>query len=300
MRIQTLLQGGMAIGLGFALTACSEPENAGNVLMRVNDQPITIYDFNVRQVSGGVPKDLSDTAQQKVLDAIVEAELMYQKGLALGLDEDPGFQRAVAMAEAKLAMLKRQEMQERVYQREIASKVQISDEQAKQYYDEHKTEITHEYHLGSLQFPEEAKARDVVERIRKGESFETLANGVAAELPGFEGSDADSLRKLWDMSYVRWRQIPPNIMKVITGMNAGDVSDPIQHEGSGYIVLKLFEKREIAEADFPSLRGELKESLRAVALKEREARFYQELRKSARIEQLAKPQLATVTAASHP
>jgi len=298
--MQTLLHGGMAVGLTLALTACNETDSAQGVLLRVNDQPITVFDFNVRQVSGGVPKDFSETSQQKVLDAIVEAELMYQKGLALGLDEDPGFQRAVAMAEAKLAMMKRQEMQERVYQREVASKVQITDEQAKEYYETHKTDITHEYHLGSLQFPEQGKAREVVKRLRKGESFETVANDIAAKIPGFDGDDPDSLRKLWDMSYVRWRQIPPAIMEVIAGMKAGDVSEPIQHDGSGYIVLKLLDKREIAEADFPSLRAELKEALRTSALKERERRFYDALRRSARIQHIAKPKPSTMTAAAHP
>lgn len=301
MRIQTLLHGGMAIGLGLALTACSEPESAQGVLMRINDQPITIYDFNLHQVSGGMPKDMSEASQQKVLDALVQAELMYQKGLALGLDDDPGFQRAVAMAEAKLAMLKRQEMQDRVYQREVAAKVQISDEAAQQHYEKHKADITHEYHLGSLQFDDEQQARAAVERIRNGETFEEVANGVAAEIPGFEGSDAEGLRKLWDMNYVRWRQIPPGIMEVIAGLKAGDVSDPIRHDGPVYVVLKLFEKREIPEADFPSMRAEVKEVLRTAALKERENRFYAALRADARIQEVAKPQaVAQLQTAAHP
>lgn len=282
------------MGLALALAACGKPTEstaakADGVLMRVNDRPITLFDFNLQQLNAGMPKDFSEESQRQVLDALVRAELMYQKGLELGLDQDPGYRNAVALAEAKLAMVKRQEMQKRVYEREITQKVEISDEQAKEYYERHQTEITHEYHLGSLQFPEEKEALAVLERIRNGESFEQVADSVTAETRGIDPSDTENLRRQWDLGHVRWRQIPENIMAVIAKLKEGDVSEPIYHEGSGYIVLKLFEKREVPEADFPSLRAEIKEILRNAALKEREENFYKELKARARIEEVAKP-----------
>ncbi len=294
------------MGLALALAACGKPAeptaaNADGVLMRVNEKPITIFDFNLQQISAGMPKDSSEASQRQVLDALVRAELMYQKGLELGLDQDPGYRNAVALAEAKLAMLTRQEMQERVYQREIAPKVEISDEQAKQYYERHRVNITHEYHLGSLQFPEEKEALAVLERIRNGESFEQVANSVMAEARGTDPSDAENLRKLWDMGFVRWRQIPENIMAVIAKLKEGDVSEPIHHEGSGYIVLTLLEKREVPEADFPNMQPEIKEILRNAALKEREESYYQALKAQARIQQVAMPpQPAGPKPAAHP
>jgi hypothetical protein len=124
--------------------ASTSPAQQIAVLAHVNDVPITEDEvqFATTNAHGQAPKA---QAFQDALDQTIAAELLYQQGIKLGLDRDRHYQSAVRGAELRLAATKRQEMMRRVYNSEVAAKVNVSAEDAKQYLGEHRDELIREY-----------------------------------------------------------------------------------------------------------------------------------------------------------
>lgn len=256
------------------------------VLIQVNGKPITQYDYNLWQLAEGRSGVLNGDEGTKLMDRLVETEVMAQKARELGLDKDPAFIRSMALAQAKILMVQRQEL-ERLLMEQESKAIAISDEQAQEYYNKHEKAIRQRYHLGSLQFPTEKEAKEVIKRIRKGESFEDVANEVVSSMPGMPPEDDP--KALWDLGFVSWTQIPPDIMDVISKLKPGQLGGPIHHEKAGYVVLKLLEVEHVEEADFPSLRIPIIQRLRDQAVKEHLDAFRRELMANAKVEKVRDP-----------
>lgn len=295
-----LLGAALAISLGVAGCGKEQKTVIGNgepldtivaegfedaALMRVNGRPVTQYDFNLWQLYTK-QKHATPESERALLDMIVETELMYQKGLELGLDKDPSYVRAFTLAAAKTKMLRLQDMQERVAKYE-ADKVTISDEQAQAYYNANEAVIRGIYHLGSLQFPNEKEAKAILKRIRKGESFEVVADSVVTNMPDY--SPNRETKEYWDIGEITWTRIPPNVMEKLAKLEVGNVSEPINVGEAGYIILKLLGKEDRADGDFPSVRGEIISILKEKVVNENMDKLRRELKDKAKIEKIASP-----------
>ena len=79
----------------------------------------------------------------------------------------------------------------------------------------------------------ESEAYSLLERIKKGESFEKLAASYSSGQNALEGG------------FLGWRtsaELPSLFAKVIDGLKVGDISDPVR-SGAGFHILKLADKR---------------------------------------------------------
>lgn len=273
------------VGSGEPLEAIVEAGLENKALLRVNERPVTQYDFNLWQLSTKQGQATPEQ-QRKLLDRIVEAELMYQRGIELGLDKDPVYVRAFALAAAKNKMLKLQQMEEMVVGHEAGS-VKIEDEQAKAYYDANEADIRSVFDFGSLQFATEKEARDALKRIRKSKSFETVADEIVATFPDYDG--VKEPREYWEMKGVSWQMIPPNVMRAVGKMKLNDVSEPIAANDQSFIILKLLAKQTVNERDFPSMRAAVISRLRDEAVVKHIETLRKELKAKAKIEKLDTP-----------
>jgi len=213
--------------------ASSAGESVG-VLVRVNGVPITEADV-LYWLRGAHGQEISEEMKASTLERLVEAELVYQQGLQLGLHRDAQYQRQVGALELGLRATQRSEMMKRVYSGEIAARVRVDDQETRAYYDANRERIAHELHLGVIQTSSRAKAEQVLEQIRQGRSFEELADATSSR-------KADRAATGWDLGRLPWSKIPLEWHETVYALEPGGVSEVFVGEQTGVVIFKLVER----------------------------------------------------------
>jgi parvulin-like peptidyl-prolyl isomerase len=251
-------------------------ETGGKVLAKVNGTPIIEEDLSFR-LAGPHGGRMAPGDQPKALEDLINEELIYQQGLKIGLDKDPGYQARIARIERQLAHVKRAEMTRRVYNTQVAAKVEITNADAKNYYDKNAHQIATDLHLGVLSFSNKEGAEETLKKIRGGAPFESIARSVM-------GSQGSAGREPWDLGFLSWDQIPVDFVDTVYQLKPGEVSEVVSSKRTGYQVFKLFGVRKNPKADFTAVSGVIMNRLRDKKVLESYEQYVTNLRKEAKIE----------------
>ncbi|MDO8723747.1 MAG: peptidyl-prolyl cis-trans isomerase, partial [Syntrophales bacterium] len=211
------------------------------------------------------------------LDDIITDELLYQQGFKLGLDKNPDYQVQIAKLERQLSDMKRSTMRRLVYNSQVASKINITDQAVKNYYDKNLSQITTEYHLGLIWINNKEQAEGILKKIQSGVAFESVARTVM-------GEKATAGRKPWDMGFRSWGEIPPAYLDTVCKLKPGEVSGILTFPQSGYPIFKLLEARKNPKADFENMSGAIMSRLRDKKVAEAYEQYVEKLKKDAKIE----------------
>jgi EpsD family peptidyl-prolyl cis-trans isomerase len=251
-------------------------ETEGKVVAKVNGTPITEEDLTywTHGIHGG--RKASEN-QQRSLDDVITEELLYQQGLKIGLDKDPGYRAQVARIERQLNHVKRTEMTRMVYNTQVAAKIEITHSDAKNYYDKKAHHIATELHLGVISFNNKERAEEALQKIRGGATFESIARSVM-------GSQVSAGREPWDLGFLSWDQIPVDFVDAVYSLKPGEVSNIVSSKRTGYQIFKLFGARKNPNADFASRSGLIKNRLRDEKILEAYEQYVEKLKKEAKIE----------------
>lgn len=283
-------------------------------LSRVKREAKQIVDVEVSQGKKREDaQKLVDQKQGELIASLINEELLVQKAKELGLDSEIDNainQRFVEIMKENNVktiealyeemrkqnidpadireMWRKQIVRERVIQREVQSRVYWEDSQTKvkEYFEKHKAKFTKpetisfsELFLGYAGRPDEAsvlaKAKELVEQIRKGGNFDEISKAnadkpiVAPDTNGkTEKANADTLNDL--------------IKGPLKATKIGDVTEPIVVKDLGVLVLRV-DSREAASSD--SFFDE--NAVRAAILQERfpeaQKKFFVTLREEAYI-----------------
>jgi len=251
-------------------------ETEGKVVAKVNGTPITEEDLSFRLPGAHGEKKASGN-QQKALDDVITEEILYQQGLKIGLDKDPGYRAQIARFERQLNHVKRAEMTRRVYNTQVAAKVEITPADAKNYYDKNADQITTELHLGGISFNNKEGAGEALEKIRGGATFESIARSVM-------GSQVSAGREPWDLGFLSWDRIPIDFVDAVYRLKPGEVSGIVSSKRTGYQVFKLLGARKNPKADLTSMLGVIMNRLRDEKIFEAYGQYVEKLKKEAKIE----------------
>ena len=251
-------------------------ETGGKVVAKVNGTPIIEEDLSFR-LPGAHGGGKASGNQRKALDDVITEELLYQQGLKIGLDKDPGYQAQIARIERQLAHVKRAEMTRRVYNTQVAAKVEITNADAKNYYDKNAHQIATELHLGVIFFNNQEGAEEARQKVLGGVNFESIARSVT-------GSQAAAGREPWDLGFLSWDQIPVDFVDAVYQLKPGEVSEVVSSKRTGYQVFKLFGVRKNPKADFTAASGVIMNRLRDKKVLEAYEQYVANLRKEAKIE----------------
>src|SRR2546423_546607 len=257
------------------------------ILVKVNGEIFTKSDLEQRQVAAlrqkgqaidlktdpgntQLRKALDDITPQILVDAIDEM-LIAQRGKELGyklsdeqyksvvdnirkenkIETDEQFQAALKSENMTLADLRRNlersMIVQRVQQNEVLTKIGVTDDEARAYYEAHKTEFTtpptvtlREILVATPTDPKGvnvgadeaalAKAEEIRRRVTAGgENFEKLAAEVSESPSKANGGLIGPLSV---------NDIAPGLRRMIEKMKPGDVSEPVRIT-RGYQLLKL-------------------------------------------------------------
>lgn len=278
------IRAGVVLVLGIsALLAVPRAEIIEQVLVKVNGEIFTKTDLEARQVStlralgqADAASNPSDVQLRKMLEditpqllvSIIDEMLLVQRGRELGytlsdeqfktivenikkenqLDTDEAFQAALKQEGMTMAdlrkQLERQALMSNVTRNEVQSKITVSEEETRRYYEAHIKDFTTSPTVtlrevligapaGTSGSPAEAEARSKAEAVREravaGESVEKLA-GELSESPSRANGGLIGPFSLDELA--------AEVRQTIDALKVGEIT-PVLRTSAGYQMLKL-------------------------------------------------------------
>jgi peptidyl-prolyl cis-trans isomerase C len=264
----------------FLLAACQGKPSSGSdgkaVLARVNGTPITEEDIKISLSRGHARPAVVQAGREYLEDAIVEV-LLYQQGLKLGLDKEIGYKGFITKKQNQVPRAQWREMKRRVINSQIAAKIEISNAEARDYYEKNAERIATQLHLQYIKVGSRDAADEALKRIRSGASFESVARPLM-------GDAKVNDRESWDLGFVKWDQIPVDFFDAIYRLKPGEASDVMGSQEAGFQIVKMLAQKKMRGVSFSANQGLAMNRLRDLKMLESYNQYVAQLKINAKIE----------------
>ncbi|MCU1283816.1 MAG: PpiC-type peptidyl-prolyl cis-trans isomerase [Acidobacteriales bacterium] len=331
-----------------AFSGCNRNESSGDALARVNGEKILRADvdkYYANQTAGSPQQPVgeqADSLRLNILKQLIDDEIMMQRARKLGLlatDEEVDakftefkspytqeeFDKRLKEKNVTLDDFKRDLRRgltvEKVFNKEVTSKINITDGDITKYYNEHKAEfnlIEPQFHLAQIvvttspapvnngkndkaQNEPEAKKKIqmLMNRIESGEDFSTVAMNYSEQ--------TNTSTNGGDMGFIPESSLKADLqaMQAISKLKIGQNTEPIPaygegHKLVGYRIVKLIARepagqRELAD---PRVQGNIRQQLRDRREQLLRAAYYEVVRNEAKVENYLADELLKNTGAA--
>jgi peptidyl-prolyl cis-trans isomerase SurA len=269
----------LAVMVILVLPAHAERKVLERILARVNDDIITLSEYNNelirmrsdlgRVYQGEELEKAFEKQKDNALENLIQNKLLVQKAKELGFGNKidlevssyiEGFRKQnnipdlrtleQALAQAGMTMaawredIKNSILQEGLIGTFVQSKVVITDEEIKKYYDSHRKEFMRQaeveiaeivFYLEGNKEPEvKAKAATALEKLQKGEDFTTLATKV---------SEGPTAKQGGNIGNFKYGTMAPEIQKAVFALDAGQYTGLLKSK-FGYQIIKVLKKKD--------------------------------------------------------
>ncbi len=295
----------------FALALPLPAEILERIVVKVNGDIVTLTDFTARQIAEAQAARVTpDRIEQflrdnnaRILQAAIDDVLILQKAADTGMKLRPEYikevldnikkENNIESDEAFLGQLQKEGLSlddlkrniersiltRQIVTREVDSKVQVTEQDARADYEARKVEYTTPARLRLQEIlvrgeTAESKASDVVRRARAGEDFAQLARSFSSAPTRAAGGD------LGELSH---GEMDPEIEKVALSLDPGGVSAPMLR-GDAYLILRLASRTEGNVVPFADVKDDILKKLGQARRGETYDRFVQGLRQAAIID----------------
>jgi peptidyl-prolyl cis-trans isomerase SurA len=322
--------------LALAVAGCNREEKGTDVLAKVNGEKISRADVDKyynNQTSGSPQKPSGDqeaSLRLNILRQLIDDQIMMQRARKMNLmatDEEVDAKFAEFKApytqeefdrhlkERNLTSddlkrdLRRSLTFDKIINKEITSKINISDADIAQYYNDHKSEfnfIEPQYHLAQIvvttapmpqvgnlkndkaanESEAKAKVKKLTDRIETGEDFATIAMNYS-EQPETSPNGGD-------MGFIPESSLKntPGMQEVLTRLKPGGVTQPIpvvdpdSKRLAGFRIIKLITREPAGQRDLndPRVQAAIRQQLRERREQLLKAAYYDTLRNDAKVE----------------
>lgn len=238
--------------------------NAGadkGVAAKVNGEVIYINDLKQSYADHPQIKDRVPFEEfyAKTLDVFVNSKLVYQAAAKAKIEETPEYQRQLVTAKEDLA-------RKLFLEKQVEEKV--NDEAVKKLYDEYtsKFESQKEIKAKHILVESEAKAKEVIEKLNKGEDFVKLAQEYSKDQV--------------DLGYFTKEMMVPEFSKAAFSMDKGKYSkSPVKTEFGYHVILV-----EDVRASKPLALKDVEPQLKNMVTQQVIAEVFEDLRNNAKVE----------------
>ncbi len=215
-----------AIFIAATSTGCGgKKENAqSQVAARVNDEEITIHQINNQLARSGITGEAAaKEASKKILDSLIDQELLVQQAIRKKLDRDPAVMQSIEDA-------KRQILSQAYVERVVYSHAQPTPAEIKEFYNSHpelfakrKGYKFHAFVIAKDKFSDSLKA-DLDNAKTAGDVSTALKN------KGIEFKNSE----------VQWlaEQAPMELLPAMAKMKVGDIVSLDQADNSTLMLLE--------------------------------------------------------------
>ena len=196
-----------------------------------------------------------DYGKAKLLDQMIDEELVYQEALKKHLDKDEDVREKIKDAEKKILMGE-------FYRKEVVHKIKIPEDEIVNYYKNHKDEFMTKTLLRAQHIftTDSLKAVEWKKRLSKGENFTRLATKESEDKVAALASG--SLGYFNPDGYIKSVGISKTFGEAVEKLKVGQISDIIHWE-KGYSIVKLNEKKPGMLKPLSEVRKQIKEKLRS-------------------------------------
>lgn len=318
----------------FSITGCARTSADSDAVAKVNGTPISRSEMEkyFNNKTTGAPKPVSgaqaDSLRLNILNELIDQEIKLQRAQKLGLlttDEEVNtkinelkapytqeeFDKRLKEKNLTLDDLKREMRRnltiDKLINKEITSKITVTDADITNYYNDHKAEfnlIEPQYHLAHIlvtthpnpqvksdKAQNEAAAKQKIQqiqnRLESGEDF----SDVAAKY----SEDPETSSNGGDLGFVPEQSLKntdPATREAISKLASGHISSiitvtaPGTHQVFGYRIVKLLAKEPAGQRELndPRVQQSIREQLRQTREQLLTAAYYETLRDQARVE----------------
>ena len=257
-----------------------------------------------------ITDDMMKNAKTAILNKLIDAELLYQAGLKLGVADldkkvddqfnqkkkqfatPAAYEKALKetnLTEKDLKLLVRKDIViNNLLGKEIADKVTVSEDEQKKFYDENKDKFKTEESVRASHIligvsdkataEDKKKAREKAEAIRKrllaGEDFAAVAK---------KESTCPSAPQGGDLGFFSKGQMVPEFEKAAFALKPGDISDVVETK-FGYHIIKVAEKKPAGTVSYDEAKKNIEQYLKGQKVQQGVNDYLAKLHKEAKIE----------------
>ena len=311
-----------------AATIPLRAEIVEQVLVRVNGEIITKTEFEARQVAElrnrhelakasaatvELQRAIAQITPDLILDAVDELLLVQRGrefGYALGdqqfaqyveslrksqnLAEDARFQEALKQEGLTIADLRRNiervMLVSQVQRVEIMDKISINDEEARAYYDQHRTEFTSPTEITLREILLEVPTSDRGVNVAQDDAVRASAEELRLQLlagepfPRLAGerSAASSKANGGLIGPIHADELAPQLRDLLASMNVSDITAVLRAQ-RGYQILKLESRTDSKAKAFEEVRGDIGNRIGEQKLRGEREKYLDRLRQQATI-----------------
>jgi peptidyl-prolyl cis-trans isomerase C len=249
-------------GLGNAPGAAGQQGEAAAPAQGASDPVVgsveghLIYLSDLGEAAKTLPEDLRgmpfDALYPALLDRMIDHEALIIMARRLGLEQRKQVQRDIQTATERIL--------EGAYLGEIAAP-QVTEQAIQARYDRQfaNRPATEEVRARHILVATEAEARKVLEDLKKGADFATIARVISKDPDASKGGD---------LGFFRREQVWPGFADVAFSLQPGQIAPaPIKNE-FGWHVIKVEERRVVAPPSFSDVHDQLRQELLAVAVQQ--------------------------------
>jgi foldase protein PrsA len=133
----------------------------------------------------------------------------------------------------------------------LESRIKITDEEMKTYFDENKNTFAQaeQVKASHILVEDEAKAKEVKEKLAAGEDFAALAKEYSTDTASAESGG--------DLGFFSKGSMVAEFEDKAFSMKVDEISDPVKSE-FGYHIIKVTDKKEAKEANYEDSKAEIK------------------------------------------
>lgn len=238
-------RGYLALLLIFVLTSCLGSVRKGpTVLAIVNGYPITEADLIYALEIEHRREDLSKAGKIRIRDYVnrlIDERLLVEEAERMGIDKEPWLRE-------KLRAFMVRESVTQLYQDEIASKVKVTEEEARDFY--RRNYVV--YKIGIIDVPTEKDALKALQEIKDGKDFAEVVNRYSAFKSMNRGGVKYTRRAL---------SRSPEFERIVLALKPGEVSR-VHKINNRYYIVKLIEVIKPRMEDFEKKKKAIMRTLR--------------------------------------
>jgi peptidyl-prolyl cis-trans isomerase C len=216
----------VAIALIFVASCAKDSGTKGSTVVKVGGKAITQED--VQAEINALPEMAKAFFQgaegtERFIDELVKKEMLYLEAQKRGLGKSKDFQRQVEEFK-KLTLINQ------LLEKEMEAASKITEQEIKDYYDNNKDEFTlnNQIRLSHIVVKTDDEARQVLERLQKGEDFAKVASALS--------QDKASAKSGGDIGIFKRGEMVPELESAAFSLKKGAVSMPVKLKDSIHIL----------------------------------------------------------------
>ncbi len=235
------------------------PTGSENVIIELKGFGLT--DEDIMAYIRSLPEESRRTALgskenlKLVIQDIIRLKILYREAISKGLDRDPVYLK-------KLEEVKENLLVARLLEEEIDKKINPTEEEIIEYYNSNIDLYTapEEVRISHIVVQTEKEALHVIERLKKGESFEELARKYSL--------DTDSAKRGGDLGFFFKDQLPKPLQESIFSLKIGEFTVKPVKTLWGFQIIRVTDYRPEKVLPLSEVRNQIIEDIKGTKRKE--------------------------------